>query len=227
MGVTRLCSIAKMYDDLKWDKLEERRRHHTLILFYKMKNYLTPTFLTELVPQHVTYYTPYNLRNAHDYHPVPTRTSLYRNSFLPSAIREWNNLPLTTKNSESIEIFKTRIKPRHQISAYLNYGDRNSQVLLSRLRLKCSTLNDDLFKRSLVESPSCQCGLPETTYHFFFSCPLYTEARLMHLSDLPCLHVSTLNNFLFGSSDISAQQNELLFEKVSKYVRSTKRFAHS
>ena len=225
LGVTKLCNITKMYDDLNWERLETRRRHHRLILFYKMKNGLSPNFLSTLIPQQVTESSSYNLRNAQDYHPIFARTSLYRNSFLPSVIRDWNNLPITLKNSETLGIFKSRLSHKQTINAYFTYGDRNSQVLHSRLRLKCSSLNDDLFKRSLVVSPACLCGLPETTYHFFFSCPMYTEQRLAHLTNLPCL--PTLSNILHGCQDLSIEDNKKLFELVSKYIHSTKRFVTS
>ena len=45
-GATKLCSIAKLYNDVKWETLSNRRRKHKLILFYKMKHNISPSYLT-------------------------------------------------------------------------------------------------------------------------------------------------------------------------------------
>ena len=42
-------NINKLLNDLKWDSLEKRRKNHKLILFYKMQNNLTPSYLTDLL----------------------------------------------------------------------------------------------------------------------------------------------------------------------------------
>ena len=222
LGVTKLCNISKMYDDLGWESLLTRREKHRLILFYKMKNNLTPAFLSELVPAQVHTSSSYSLRNADDYLAIHSRTNLYRNSFLPSAVRDWNNLSSQIKSSATLSIFKSNIKKKHPYHPYLHYCNRKSQVAHSRLRLNCSFLNEDLHRRSLVDSPACRCGLPETTHHFFFACPLFTEQRLVHLSDLPC-H-SSVSNLMYGSPDLSQEQNELLHNSVSNYIHATKRF---
>ena len=225
LGATKFCSIDKMYGDLKWEPLADRRRNHKLVLFFKMIRNLTPHFLSELVPRQLESSTSYNLRNAQDYLPVITHTSLYNRSFLPSVIREWNMLPQSIKDSETLSIFKSRLQPQIKSPRYFNYGNRKSQILHARLRLGCSTLNDDLYRRSLTNSPLCSCGLQETAYHFIFACPKYTEQRVAHLSNLPCQ--LTLNNILFGCPSLTVQQNEYIFESVFKYIISTKRFAHS
>ena len=49
-GATKLCSIAKLYDDTGWDTLESRREKQKLIIFYKIINGLAPTYLNQLVP---------------------------------------------------------------------------------------------------------------------------------------------------------------------------------
>ena len=36
-------------------------------------------------------------------------------SFLPSAIREWNNLPLDVRTSESLYSFKRRLNDRNRV----------------------------------------------------------------------------------------------------------------
>ena len=91
-GTTRLISINNLYNEIKWDSLQKRRNDHKLSLFFKMKNNLTPTYLSSLVPESVGQTFRYNLRNSNDLLTIDVRTSLYSNSFLPSTVRDWNNL---------------------------------------------------------------------------------------------------------------------------------------
>ena len=49
-GTTRLISINNLYNEIKWDSLQKRRNDHKLSLFFRMKNNLTPTYLSSLVP---------------------------------------------------------------------------------------------------------------------------------------------------------------------------------
>lgn len=43
-GATKLCSIDRLFKDLDWETLQNRRRKHRLLLFYKMFHRLTPDF---------------------------------------------------------------------------------------------------------------------------------------------------------------------------------------
>ena len=58
-GATKLCSIDRPMTDLNWDTLAERRRKHRLILFFKMKNGISPEYLTHLIPSHKLNHMPY------------------------------------------------------------------------------------------------------------------------------------------------------------------------
>ena len=158
-GATKLCNINKLLNDLKWDSLEKRRQNHKLILFYKMQNNLTPSYLTDLLPSNNAV-GAYNLRNTRS---VNARTESYRSSFLPSTIRAWNALPQPTRESSSIAIFKHRLninlgKP----STLFNIVSRRGQILHTRLRLDCSSLNYDLHRKSIIKSPRCTCGESES-----------------------------------------------------------------
>ena len=101
-GTTKLVSIRELYKEINWDTLDERRRKHKLSLFYKMVNGLYPPYLSFLLPIHVNKVSSYNLCNPNDIRTIPARTNLYYNSFLPSAIREWNDLSLDVRTSESL-----------------------------------------------------------------------------------------------------------------------------
>ena len=169
-GATKLVSLMLLHNDVCWDLLQERRQKHKLIQIFKMKNNFCPEYLTYLVPFYVGDRNPYNLRNANNIQLIHSRTTLYYNSFLPWSIRLWNELPSDKRNNPSVNSFKT----------YLN---RNTQILHTRLRLKCSSLNNHLFLISLTLQTVC--GENETNHHHLFECPLYNHIRLTLCGKLP------------------------------------------
>ena len=103
-GATKLVSVDVLYREIGWETLEQRRNNHKLTLFYKMMNSFTPSYLTSLVPQPVSNLSRYNLRNSIDLQSINARTKQYYHSFLPSAVRAWNNLPVETRE-QAICIF--------------------------------------------------------------------------------------------------------------------------
>ena len=64
-----------------------------LLVFYKMVNSLSPTYLSSLVPSTVGNITTYQLCNANSLHTIRANSQLYYYSLLPSLIRDWNELP--------------------------------------------------------------------------------------------------------------------------------------
>ena len=119
---------------------------HKLTLFYKMYNNLTPNYLSSLIPQQVETISQYNLRNAQNLRNIRTRTSSYYNSFLPSTLRQWNNLSIETRQLNSLKSFKWFLKKdKSSVPKYYYFGKRKAQILHTRLRTGCSSLNLDLF----------------------------------------------------------------------------------
>ena len=111
-GATRLVSINSLLTETGWETLSARRKNHMLVMFYKMRNNLCPVYLSSLVPRTIGSSVSYNLRNAGDIQTVNTNTQLYYTSFLPSAIREWNDLPGEIQNANSIAAFKYNLNVR-------------------------------------------------------------------------------------------------------------------
>ena len=110
-----------------------------------MYNNLTPDYLSSLVPSSVYEGSRYNLRNANDVQTINARTALYFNSFLPPVIREWNTLSENDKYVDSIDSFKRQIsRNKTAVPKYFYIGSRKLQILHTRLRTGCSSLNHDL-----------------------------------------------------------------------------------
>ena len=130
-GATKLVSIDSLYTETGWETLSSRRLNHKLLLFFKMKSGLCPTYLSSLVPPSVGNNTVYSLRNANDIQTPQTNTQLYYNSFLPSVVRLWNDLPDEVQNSNTIPSFKRGLSVnRHSPPAYYNAGKRLGQYTI-------------------------------------------------------------------------------------------------
>ena len=156
-----------------------------------------------------------------------SRTQLNFNSFLPSTIREWNNLPDHIKQKPSVNTFKHAIKSRGSSvrpPKHYYFGERREQILHVRLRTNCSSLNQHLFEKNIVESPLCQCGEIENAWHFFFACPLFNDLRVTLFDALSQFCIPTLDIILYGDLQLSLESNESIFLAVHQFISQTKRF---
>lgn len=188
-----------------------------------MLHNLTPNYLSDLIPPLVQENNPYSLRNASDIRTIRAHSNLYFNSFLPSTIRAWNNLPDEIKQSASVVTFKNKLNRDRQLAPkYYKVGTRLGQILHARLRMECSSLNTHLFSKNIVNSPECVCGGFQSPYHFLYTCVRYTNIRNTYLSDI--LPRYTTNELLFGKETATSEENESLFLKVQEYIIKTKRF---
>jgi hypothetical protein len=105
-----------------------------------------------------------------------------------------------------LQIIKSNLQPQNNTKPIYYYiGTRLGQILHTRLRMQCSSLNHHLFRKNIVNSPFRQCGAPETTAHFLLHCPRHNATRLkyIHTINLPtivlpvCLQL-TDSDYIFG-----------------------------
>ena len=218
-GTTKLVSTEHLYSEIGWEKLETRRKNKKVTLLYKMVNDLTLLYLPFLVPS-VNETSRYNLRNSNDIRTVNTRTSQYHNSFLPSTIREWNALPEEQRNSLTVASFTSHLKQSStSIPKYYYVGDRHPQILHTRLRTKCSSLNYDIYLKSLTESPLCRCGNIENSEHYLLQCRFYHQLRTEMLQYLHQICYVSLDVLLFGDSSLSIEVNNRIFLTGQKFIK--------
>ena len=225
-GLPSYVNTQALYFETGWENLESRRNRRKLVLFYKMHNQLTPTYLHNLLPNLVRDRSRYPLRNNNDYETPNYRLSTTRSSFLPYTINLWNSLPENIRNQQSIPKFKNAITPQiKRPPIFLNYGSRTINILHTKLRYNCSKLNYDLFRVNLVESPSCSCGQPcENAYHYFFECPLYAYMRSEMIRSLRPYFPISLENLLNGKEALENDDNETIFRAVHTFIRLSNRF---
>ena len=101
-GANNLVSINSLLYGTGSETLVSRRKTKKLTLFYKMQNNLTLNYLRSIVPATAGSASSYPLRNASNLQSVHVNSQLYYSSFLPSVVRDWNELPEQTRQlSES------------------------------------------------------------------------------------------------------------------------------
>ena len=224
-GTTKLVSIDKLMNEIGWESLEKRRHKHKLILFFKMKNNLTPHYLSDLVPPSIGSEHRYPLRNADDIQYIRTNTEFYYQSFLPSVIRDFNSLPPQTQTATTLTSFKRLLNTdMPKVPAHFLCGERKLQIFHTRLRTNCSSLSADLFDKNITDSSLCECGARENAYHYFLECPKYTNLRPELISTIYQFCNPSINVILTGSTTLPYDSNVSIFKSVQKYIRDTKRF---
>ena len=242
-GARKYTSRARLLAELGWEPLHIRRHFFKLVHFYKIINKLSPPYLYDLLPNYVIAQAGRPLRNSRQLRHINCRTTRYFNSFLPSSVRLWNDLPDDIKESPSLSLFKLKLSKllffRHEIPNYFAYGDRFSSIIHTQLRLGQSGLNSHLFEKNIVPSAACSCNFPnENICHFFLYCPLYESHRRKFLRSVasvlapgahPNLLVDTAMDrlveiILSGSSDLPDELNTVIFAAVQLYITETRRF---
>ena len=156
--------------------------------------------LADLIPPLIQETTRYNLRNAilfRDIQTIHANSNPFNNSFFPATIRAWNNLSDDTKEATAIASFKFRLN-RNISKPPTNYntGSRKGQILHSRMRMDCSSLNSHLFRKNIVADPYCHCEAFESPHYILFDCPRYAAARTIYLPN--DINAYTFHGFLFG-----------------------------
>ena len=104
-------------------------------------------------------------------------------------------------------------------------GSRKCNIIHTRLRHQCSSLGADLFRANIVSDPSCACGCPlEDAIHYLLECPLYMNARMQLIMSITPYTVISIENLLFGSDNLTDENNLIVFRNVHKYIHHSNRF---
>jgi hypothetical protein len=225
-GAKKGTSHIEIYNEVKWEPLKERRDRQCLIMLYKMKHNLSPDTLSTLIPNERAERTTHNIRNRDRLTIPKANTTQYQNSFLPSTIQKWNQLPIEIRQATSLEQFKESITPEHvKPPTFYNEGTRREQILFCRLRVNNADLNQNLNDRNLVDSPECECGHgAETTTHYFLDCNRFNDQRRELQNEIVDIGPQTVESLLKGNNTLTENQNRKMHLAVQKFITESKRF---
>lgn len=161
---------------------------------YKIKNGIAPVYVCNLMPPLVADRTSYNLRNVEDITVLNRRTELFSKSFIPSTTNYWNNLPLSIRNADSVNSFKSQLKASifkvTTVPQYFITGNRVFSIYHCRIRNNCSNLNSDLFRNHLRPDTACECGfeIEDSEHSFSNATDLYNNVFVFFMLQENFIH---------------------------------------
>ena len=100
-------NLNKIYDELSWESLTDRRWCRRLFHFYKIQNNLTPPYLKDPIPPIRSHL--FGSRSVNVINEIRCKSKSYSNSFYPDSIRCWNKIGPELRNSSNLKSFKLGI----------------------------------------------------------------------------------------------------------------------
>ena len=164
-GSSKGTNRAKLYKELGWESLSDRRHIRRLMLYYKINANLTPRYLKDCMDQ-----------------CPPATTARFKNSFFPYCKKHWDLLPADTRSITTYGKFKSTLQQSVRPTKQSVFGitDLSGLKFLTQLRVDLNDLRVHRFRHGFTNcrSPICVCGTEnESTSHFLHRCPRFTTQR--------------------------------------------------
>ncbi|XP_072039503.1 uncharacterized protein [Amphiura filiformis] len=103
-------TVTQLMADLNWQPLQTRRKIARVTMFYKMVNGLVDIDLQNYVVKT----NRQTRRHNQKYQTMRWKVAAWRDSFFPTTVKEWNELPPSAVNCNSLESFKSAAKDHYQ-----------------------------------------------------------------------------------------------------------------
>ena len=231
-GAFRGTSKIRLYKELGFESLKDRRWMRRLCYFRKIFYTHSPSYLFDYLPSRTI-----SQRYPNCFNSFNCRTVSFQNSFFPHSVNQWNQLNPEIRNSTSLHIFRKGlfrlIKPLE--NSIYNIHDPLGIKLLTRLRLEFSQLRDHKFRHNFQDTlnPMCTCSLePENTSHFLLHCHNHNNPRITLMSDLSTIDPSIcfLNEtylvhlLLFGDKKYDLATNQKILKATIVFLKESSRF---
>ena len=226
-GLRKGTSRVKLYGELGWDSLQNRRKKQKLILMFKALEGELPNYITNNIISYINIEPNYMVRNPRLFTPPQCRTKSYKDSFFPTVLDLWNKLDNDTRNIQSLSSFKIKLnKDVDKSPSFYSIGSRSLNIWHCQLRNEASSLNHHLFQSHLSDSSQCACGdAIENNFHYFYVCPLFIRHRIQLFNSLRKFQdVLNLDILLKGSPILTVEENTEIFDAVHHFIIGSRRF---
>ena len=237
-GTWKGSNREKIYEELGWESLEQRRIFRRLTQFYKIMTGLTPEYLRIPIPP--THDHLFGNCHTNVLKTIFCRTERYHNSFFPNSITLWNELGPELRGAESISIFKQSLLKiyRPQGKSVFEIHDPKGINWIFQLRVGLSPLKSHKLIHNFLDTPNdkCSCTLDaETSLHFLLHCPNYLDQRRELFQTInPILLVydmrflddqNLLQLLLYGHVNFQFHDNQIILKATINFIMKSSRFS--
>ena len=156
-GAIKGTSREQIYNELGFESLDRRRWYRKMLLFWKILNDYTPSYLKNPLPMLQNTRNPGRQNNLTGFRK---NTNFFASSFYPFSIDQWNELDPELKNIKSLSSFKKCLLAfiRPSPMEVFNVTDYSGLKLLTRLRLNFSHLNEHKFRHNFRDTINPLCN---------------------------------------------------------------------
>ena len=121
-------TVTNILNELNWSSLQERRKDSRLAIMYKIHT----NDVAIPIPEYIQRQTIKSTRQYHamKFRPMKVLTNVYKYSYFPRTISDWNRLPSSVIDSNTIEGFETAL--------YNHMTSCKSKTMLKSKIMHCS-----------------------------------------------------------------------------------------
>ena len=204
-GTWQGSSRSKLYEELGWETLSDRRTSRRILQIHKIDNDKTPSYLKDKLPAHHRPQPGGNTPNT--FHALRSRTNRYTSSFFPDAISSWNIVISHFTNMPTFDILKSHITSLFRPEAKKIFGIHDPLGIryLFQLRVSLSPLRSHKKRHNFIDTISdiCHCNQKNNLNHLGNQVQLY----------------------LYGHTDMSDTDNKAILLSTIKFIKDTRRFS--
>ena len=242
-GAWKGTSREKIYKELGWECLSQRRWFRRMTLFYKIVNNESPGYLTECItfpdPPWVSVYgREPPTANAMLLTPMVTRTIKFTSSFFPSCVTHWNRYLTYERHASNLNRFKTLLlasfKPKRR--DYFGVCDIVGLRYLTQLRVDLSPLRKYKYNHNFADTSDefclCHDGVEDVS-HYLLDCHLLSVLRKTLLDNVSSLIGTNVNLFsrnkiinilLYGDKAFIGDVNSKILTQTIQYIHKSEKF---
>ena len=233
-GAWKGTSRTKLYNELGWESLSDRRILHRLLQIQKIITKNTPSYLRDKLPPVANPFSETPDLNLLEFH---CRTKRFQMTFYPDAVTNWNNTIVHFQEMPTKAALKSHIDSLVKPKKRSTFGIYDPQGIrwLYMLRLGLSPLRNHKMRHNFADTPVdlclCKTGI-EDTEHFLFKCPFFASSRMALASTVILIliqqnlaHVgNSVETYLYGHVSLSEDDNRSILLATIKYIKGSHRF---
>ena len=235
-GTWQGTSRAKLYKELGFASLSDRRSLYRLVQLFKIKHNLTPEYLRKKLPLLNIINDPN--ANPNIFNELMARTQRYKNTFFPNAISTWNNIIANIQGNITMKSYKNHIlkfiRPNHK--PFYDIHDPTGLHYLFQMRTELSPLKSHKHRHNFRDTPTdlCNClqGIEDNKHFLFYCLQFATQRAAMAINVMNILLRNNLGElanevdfYLYGDSRLTTNDNKTILSSTIHFIKSTERFS--